>query len=72
MLFRSGKFFLSKSATDPELKVGDQVKEGDVICYIEAMKTYNAILSEFSGTVAEICVRPGESVFEDDVLIKIG
>ena len=67
-----GKFFLSKSATDPELKVGDQVKEGDVICYIEAMKTYNAILSEFSGTVAEICVRPGESVFEDDVLIKIG
>jgi pyruvate carboxylase subunit B len=67
-----GKFFLSKSAADPEVKVGDKVNKGDIVCYIEAMKTYNAIRSEFEGTVLEICVRPGESVFEEDVLIKIG
>ena len=67
-----GKFFLSKSTGDTEVKVGDIVKEGDVVCYIEAMKTYNAIRSEFDGKVLEICVRPGDSVFEEDVLIKIG
>jgi pyruvate carboxylase subunit B len=67
-----GKFFLSKSTGDTEVKVGDMVKKGDVVCYIEAMKTYNAIRSEFDGKVLEICVRPGDSVFEEDVLIKIG
>lgn len=66
-----GKFFLSKGTGEPELKVGDQVKEGDVVCYVEAMKTYNAIRAEFSGTVVEICVRPGDSVYEEDVLIKL-
>lgn len=67
-----GKFFLNKSAGDTEVKVGNMVKKGDVVCYIEAMKTYNAIRSEFEGKILEICVRPGDSVFEDDVLIKIG
>ena len=67
-----GKFMLSKSAGEKEIKVGDAVSKGDVICYIEAMKTYNAIVSEFSGKVLEICAKPGDNVFEDDVLIKIG
>lgn len=67
-----GKFFLAKAAGDPAIKVGDMVNEGDVICYIEAMKTYNAVRSEFSGKVLEICMNPGDNVFEDDVLIKIG
>jgi len=67
-----GKFFLTKAAGDPAIKVGDMVNEGDVICYIEAMKTYNAVRSEFSGKVLEICMNPGDNVFEDDVLIKIG
>ena len=67
-----GKFMLSKSAGEKEIKVGDMVSKGDVICYIEAMKTYNAITSEFSGKVLEICAKPGDNVFEDDVLIKIG
>jgi pyruvate carboxylase subunit B len=66
------KFFLTKAAGDPAIKVGDMVNEGDVICYIEAMKTYNAVRSEFSGKVLEICMNPGDNVFEDDVLIKIG
>ena len=67
-----GKFFLTKAAGDPAIKVGDMVNEGDVICYIEAMKTYNAVRSEFSGKVLEIYMNPGDNVFEDDVLIKIG
>ena len=54
------------------MQVGDTVKEGDVICYVEAMKTYNAIRAEFGGTVTAICVTPGDAVSEDDVLMKIG
>ena len=67
-----GKFFLVKNASDTPLKVGDIVKEGDVLCYVEAMKTYNAIRAEFSGTITAICANPGDTVSEDDVLMKIG
>ena len=67
-----GKFFLVKGAQETPLQVGDTVKEGDVICYVEAMKTYNAIRAEFGGTVTAICVNPGDAVSEDDVLLKIG
>ena len=66
-----GKFFLVKSAQESPVKVGDKVNQGDVICYVEAMKTYNAIRAEFSGTVTAICVNSGDSVSEDDVLMKI-
>ena len=67
-----GKFFLVKGAQETPLQVGDTVKEGDVICYVEAMKTYNAIRAEFGGTVTAICVNPGDAVSEDDILMKIG
>ena len=67
-----GKFFLVKNAQETALQVGDTVKEGDVICYVEAMKTYNAIRVEFGGTVTAICANPGDTVSEDDVLMKIG
>ena len=67
-----GKFFLVKNAQETALQVGDTVKEGDVICYVEAMKTYNAIRAEFGGTVTAICANPGDTVSEDDVLMKIG
>jgi pyruvate carboxylase subunit B len=48
------------------------VKKGDVICYVEAMKTYNAIRAEFDGTITEICLNSGDSVSEDDVIMMIG
>lgn len=67
-----GKFFLTKTAQENPLKVGDKVNEGDVLCYVEAMKTYNAIRAEFGGTVTAICFNAGDSVSEDDVLMKIG
>lgn len=67
-----GKFFLTKTAQETPLKVGDKVNEGDVLCYVEAMKTYNAIRAEFGGTLTAICFNAGDSVSEDDVLMKIG
>ncbi|NQU51916.1 MAG: oxaloacetate decarboxylase, partial [Bacteroidetes bacterium] len=66
-----GKFMLTKDNADKALKVGDEVKEGDLVCYIESMKTYNAIVSEKAGKVVEILVNNGDSVDEDDVLIKL-
>jgi len=47
------------------------VKRGDTLCYIESMKTYNAIVADKDGKIVEICIANGESVFEDDVLFKL-
>ena len=66
-----GKFYRVKSAQETAKNVGDSVQRGDIIGYIEAMKTYNTVRSEFSGTITAICVNPGDSVSEDDVLMII-
>lgn len=66
-----GKFFLTKESGETALKVGDSVKKDDIIGYIESMKTYNAISSEVDGIVTEICYANGDSVEEDDVIIKL-
>lgn len=66
-----GKFYLTKESSETPLKVGDQIKEGDLIGYVEAMKTYNAIKSDLSGKVVEILFTSGTEVEEDDVLVRI-
>lgn len=66
-----GKFYRVKSAQETAKNVGDSVQRGDIIGYIEAMKTYNAIRAEFDGTITEFIVKSGDSVEEDDVLMKI-
>lgn len=66
-----GKFFLTKDTAETPLQVGDSVNEGDVLGYVEAMKTYNAIRAEFGGKVTAIVANPGDTVSEDDVLMKI-
>ncbi|MBC7884290.1 MAG: oxaloacetate decarboxylase [Saprospiraceae bacterium] len=66
-----GKFFLTKDAGETGIKVGDSIKKGDTVAYVEAMKVINAIASDTSGTVAEILVSKGADVAEDDKLIKL-
>jgi pyruvate carboxylase subunit B len=66
-----GKIFLTKEASDKALKPGDQVKVGDVVCYIEAMKVTNAVKSEVAGTVVDVLVKDGDEVLDDDVLITL-
>lgn len=66
-----GKFFLVKDNSETPKKVGDAVKEGDVIAYIEAMKTYNAIRADRDGVITTIIPNNGDSVEEDDVIMKI-
>jgi len=45
-----------------EVKVGDTVQEGDVICVIESMKMENPILAPVAGTVSKIELSPGQVV----------
>ncbi len=66
-----GKFFLTKDSSETPLKPGDAFKKGDRLGYVEAMKTYNAILAHRDGTVVEIVAANGANVDEDDVLMKI-
>ncbi|AHW60304.1 pyruvate carboxylase subunit B [Draconibacterium orientale] len=66
-----GKFMLTKDTSETALKIGDKVKEGDLICYIESMKTYNAVVAESDGTVTAILKANGDNVDEDDVLVQL-
>lgn len=66
-----GKFYRVKNAQETPKNVGDAVKAGDVLCYIEAMKTYNAIRADFDGVITAIPLNSGDSVEEDDVIMKI-
>ncbi|BDD08942.1 pyruvate carboxylase subunit B [Fulvitalea axinellae] len=67
-----GTFFLTKPNAGTAVKVGDQVKKGDVICYVESMKVYNAVTAEHDGVVQQIVPSDGADVDEDDVLLVVG
>ena len=44
------------------VKGGDVVKEGDIVCEIEAMKMENSILAPVSGTINEVNISPDQIV----------
>ena len=53
-----GTFYASASpGAKPFVSVGDLIKEGDVVCMVEAMKMMNEIKSEFTGTVLAVANR---------------
>ena len=52
--------------------VGDQVKAGQSMLVMEAMKMENQVLSEKDGEVKAIKIKEGDVVLQDDVLIEIG
>lgn len=56
----------------PFVNPGDTIEDGQVLCTIEAMKMFNAIESEFSGTVLEVLVTPGSEVESGQPLFRIG
>jgi len=66
-----GKFFLTKNSSEKAIAVGDTVKVGDTVAYVESMKVINAITTSIGGTVQEIIVSHGDDIEEDAPLIKI-
>ena len=57
--------------SDPYVSVGTQVKAGDTLCIIEAMKLMNEVPAEFDGTITEICVENGQVVEFGTKLFRI-
>ena len=57
--------------TEIKVAVGDEVKAGDVVVVLEAMKMANNLEAEKDGKVTAICVKTGESVLEDSPLVVI-
>ena len=67
-----GTFYLKPSPTaDPYVEIGKEVKKGDTVCIVEAMKLMNEIESEFDGKITEIYVKDGEAVGYGEPLFGI-
>ena len=68
-----GTFYIKPSPTaEPYVEIGNDVKIGDTLCIIEAMKLMNEIESEFSGKILAILVKDGDIVEYGTPLFKIG
>ena len=53
------------------VKVGDEVKEGDVLCILESMKMENPIMAPVDGTITQIGVEPEQTVKPGDTIAII-
>ena len=67
-----GTFYRRSSPEkDPFINVGDKIEEGQDLCIIEAMKLFNEIESEFSGTIVKVLVEDMSPVEYDQPLFLI-
>ncbi len=67
-----GHFYLTATPdSEPFIKVGDEIKAGDVIGILQAMKVSNEIKSEISGIVENITVESGQFVDYDYALVEV-
>jgi len=57
---------------DVKVQAGQQVRNGDLLVILEAMKMENEILAPVDGKVLQVAVSKGTSVNTDDVLVVIG
>ena len=55
-----------------KVKVGDAVKNGQVVAVLEAMKMENEIQAEFDGGVTSVNVSQGDSILEGAPIVTIG
>lgn len=53
------------------VNVGDEIKKGDNLLIMEAMKMENNVLAEKDGLIRSIKVKPGDAVLQGDVLIEM-
>ena len=67
-----GTFYRSAGPDkEPFVKVGDKIEKGQVVCIIEAMKLFNEIESEVSGTVVKVLVDNANPVEYDQPLFLV-
>ena len=65
------EFPITGKITSVDVSQGSVVKEGDVLCLIEAMKMENPVLTPVGGTVTEITISPGQVVEVGDLVAII-
>lgn len=63
--------FIPGTVVEVLVKVGDSVREGDVIVILEAMKMKNRLISHLNGKVAAVNANPGDRVTKGAVLVEI-
>ncbi len=67
-----GTFYRSASPDSPVLaSVGDKISKGQTVCIIEAMKLFNEIESEVSGTIVRVLAENSSPVEYDQVLFAV-
>ena len=67
-----GTFYRSAGPDKPAfVKVGDSISAGSVVCIVEAMKLFNEIESDLSGTVVKVLVDDAQPVEYDQVLFLV-
>ena len=67
-----GTFYAAPSPdADNFVALGQEIKAGDTVCIIEAMKMFNRIEAEFGGKVLEILVENGQPVEYDEPLFVV-
>lgn len=67
-----GTFYRSSGpGKDAFVNVGDSIKEGQVLCIVEAMKLFNEIESEMSGTIVKVLVDDASPVEYDQPLFLV-
>jgi acetyl-CoA carboxylase biotin carboxyl carrier protein len=68
----TGVFYGAPSPSSaPYAQVGDTIQAGQIVCIVEAMKVFNEITAEVSGTVTAILAQAGQLVHKGDALIRI-
>lgn len=67
-----GTFYRTANPDSPPfVSVGDKITKGQTVCIIEAMKLFNEIESEVSGTIVKVCVENSSPVEYDQVLFVV-
>ena len=67
-----GTYYCASDPKEPPfVKVGDKVRQGQVLCIVEAMKLMNEIQSEYDGEIIDIHLENGQAVQYGDPLFSI-
>lgn len=63
--------FIPGTIIDVKVKEGQEVKQGDVLVILDAMKMHNRLIAPSAGKVKEVKVKPGDRVSKGALLISI-
>ncbi len=67
-----GTFYAKPSPDKPDyVSVGSKVTPATVVCKLEAMKIFNDLTADISGTIAEVCVKNAQPVDYNTVLFRV-